>query len=382
VRILKVSDVYFPRVNGVSTSIQTFRRSLRQLGHETVLVAPAYPGQPADDEPGIVRVPSRGVPRDPEDRMMRYRDLVASVRALVAGGGFDAVHVHTPFLAHYAALDARRRFGLPVVETYHTYFEEYLYHYVPLVPGALLRFLARRLTVSQCNAVDLLVVPSEAMLGVLRRYGVRARTVVIPTGIELERFRRGDGERFRRLHGIDAGRPVLAHISRVAFEKNIDFIVRSFARVHAARPDALLLIAGEGPAETRLRSLAVRLGLADAIRFLGYLDRAAALRDCYSAADIFVFASRTETQGLVLLEAMALGVPVVSTAVLGTADVLRGAEGAIVVEEDEAGFAAAVLDLIRDPGARARLASGGPVAASRWSATAQAQRLAQLYPAV
>ncbi len=378
-RILKISDVYFPRVNGVSTSIQTFRDSLHRLGHETVLVAPAYPGQALDQEAGIERVPARGVPRDPEDRMMKYRALVGRAERLLAQGGFDLIHVHTPFLAHYAGLAVGRGGGLPVVETYHTYFEEYLHHYVPFLPGALLRFLARRLTVSQCNALDALVVPSGAMLEVLRRYGVTARAQVIPTGLDLAAFEGGDGERFRARHGIAPGRPLLAHISRVAFEKNIDFVLRAFARVHAARPDALLVIAGEGPAEGRLRGLAARLGLGEAVLFVGYLDRRSTLLDCYRAADVFVFASRTETQGLVLLEAMALGVPVVSTAVLGTAEVLAGARGARVVAEDESQFATAVLEVLGDAELRRQLAAGGLSTARDWSAAAAAERMAALY---
>lgn len=380
-RILKLSDVYFPRVNGVSTSIQTFRAALERLGHEVDLVAPAYPGS-VEPDPDIERVPSRPVPRDPEDRLMRYRSLLAAGRRLAAARRCDLIHVHTPFLAHYAGLRLGRELGLPVVETCHTHFEEYFHHYLPFLPAGVLRFAARRLTVSQCNAVDALVVPSRAMLSVLRRYGVATTAEVIPTGLDLTRFRGGDGARFRQAHGIEPGRPVLAHISRVAFEKNIDFVLRAFARVRSVRPDALLLIAGEGPAEAHLRALAARLGIAEGVRWAGYLDRGGALLDCYRAADVFVFASRTETQGLVLLEAMALGVPVVSTAVLGTAEVLEGAEGALVVGEEEGAFAEAVLGLLADPALRARLSAGGRATAARWSAESLAARLAGLYAGV
>jgi len=261
-RILKLSDVYFPRVNGVSTSIQTFRQSLYELGHETVLLAPDY-GEPGQrEEAGVRRVAARRVPLDPEDRMMQYRRLLGQARDTLRGGGYDVVHVHTPFLAHYAGVRLRREFGVPVVETYHTYFEEYLHHYVPFLPGGVLRLLARRFAVSQCRAVDALVVPTHAMLEVLRRYGV---------------------------------------------------------------------------------------------------------------------AARTETQGLVLLEAMALGVPVVSTAVLGTTEVLRDAEGAIVVREEESEFAAAVLGLLDDPELQTTLRAGGARTAARWSATSLAGRMAELY---
>ena len=136
---------------------------------------------------------------------------------------------------------------------------------------------------------------------------------------------------------------------------------------------------GEGPALARLRRLAHELGLAAAVRFVGYLDRATRLLDCYRAADAFVFASRTETQGLVLLEAMALGVPVVSTAVMGTRDIVGPERGALVAADDERDFAAKVIGLLRDPLLRARLSAEGREYASTWGATALAERLEAFY---
>ena len=380
-RILMVSDVSFPRVNGVSTSIRTFRQSLAELGHQTRLIAPAYPGGSAEPEPDVIRIPSRAVPRDPEDRLMSRRKLVALADRLAAQA-FDLVHVHTPFVAHYAGVALARRLGIPVIETYHTFFEEYLYHYVPLLPRAWTRLLARRVSASQCAEVDALVVPSPQMLAMLRGYGVATRAVVLPTGIDLARFRGGDGVAFRRRFGIAPRRPVLVHISRVAHEKNIDFVLEAVAVARRAVPDVLLVVAGEGPALPHLRRLAVRLDLAASVLFVGYLDRDGALLDCYRAGDAFVFASRTETQGLVLIEALALGVPVISTAVMGTADVLGGVAGAIVAPDEVEGFAATIVRVLGDPLLRARLAAAAPVDAAAWSAAALAVRLVALYAEV
>jgi glycosyltransferase involved in cell wall biosynthesis len=376
-RILMVSDVCFPRVNGVSTSIATFRDSLHEQGHETTLIAPAYPTAP-DDEPGLIRIASRGVPRDPEDRLMSRRRIDALAPAL-ATRGYDVVHVHTPFVAHYAGVALGRRLGVPVVETYHTFFEEYLHHYVPLLPRGLTRRIARAASAAQCRAVDALVVPSRQMLARLHEYGVTTRAEVLPTGVDLGRFRGGDGAAFRARHGIPADRPVLVHISRVAHEKNIDFVLEALVEVRRSVPDVLLVIAGEGPALGHLQAMVRRLGLGPNVLFVGYLERATTLLDCYRAGDAFVFASRTETQGLVLLEALALGTPVVSTAVMGTADVLAGAGGALVAPDEVCGYAACVVQVLRDGVLRARLAAAAPADAARWSASAMATRLAALY---
>jgi glycosyltransferase involved in cell wall biosynthesis len=377
--VLLISDVYFPRVNGVSTSIRSFRDGLAAAGVASTLVAPEYPGSSPDaDEPGVVRVPSGSVPRDPEDRRMRRGALRAALRRL-DHGQFDLVHVQTPFLAHYAGVRHARRHGIPVIATCHTLFEEYLHHYVPLLPRALGRGVARALTRSQCRALDAVVAPSEPMRDLLGDYGVRTSVGVIPTGLPPDRFEPGDGARFRAAWRIAPDRPLLLYVGRVAHEKNIDFLVHAFGVLRTTRPDALLVIAGEGPARPHLAGLVRSLGLERDVAFVGYLERGQALRDCYAAADVFVFASRTETQGLVLLEAMAQARPVVSTAHLGTASVLRGGCGASVVPEDRAAFARAALELIEDPVRAARAGATARRYAASWSSATMARRLAALY---
>jgi len=189
----------------------------------------------------------------------------------------------------------------------------------------------------------------------LRAYGVNVAMAIAPTGIEADKLATGDGAGFRARHGIVSKRPTLVHVGRVAFEKNIDFLLRVLVRVRESIADVLLVIAGEGPALKHLQRLTSRLGLEDCVLFVGYQDRESALLDCYCAGDVFVFASHTETQGLVLLEAMALGVPVVACAILGTKDILDPARGALVVQPHEGEFASAVVALLRDPALRDRL---------------------------
>src|SRR5580698_3175512 len=181
-RVLFISDVYFPRVNGVSTSIRTFRSDLPAAGVTSVLLAPAYPGDADEHESDIVRVASSGVPRDPEDRRMHLGALRRSLAGL-RSEAFDLVHIHTPFLAHYAGVRFARGAGIPAVATYHTFFEEYLHHYVPLLPRPLGRMLARRFTRSQCAQVQALIAPSEPMRELLADYGIDTPIRVIPTGI-------------------------------------------------------------------------------------------------------------------------------------------------------------------------------------------------------
>jgi glycosyltransferase involved in cell wall biosynthesis len=376
-RILMISDVYFPRINGVSTSIRYFRKELADLGHEVTLIAPRY-GPGDDPDAAVFRIPSRFLPIDPEDRMMK-RGCIAALQSTLEQSRFDIIHIQTPFVAHYAGVALSRRLGIPRVETCHTHFEEYLHHYLPFLPRPLMRLLARRFNRSQCNDVNGVIVPSQAMLDVLRGYGIERPIEIIPTGIEENFFRQGDGAKFRAEHGVAAERPVLVHVGRLAHEKNIDFLMHMLRELRAAIPDVLLLIAGEGPAERHLRELAGRLELNGSVKFTGYLDRGTTLLDCYAAGDAFVFSSKTETQGLVLLEAMAQGTPVVSVSELGTRDILLEGQGAVIAPEHAGEFAMRVACLLRDSGMRAWLAAAARNHARRWSSRRFAERKAAFY---
>lgn len=376
-KILFISDVYFPRINGVSTSIETFRRNLRAQGHTVHLIAPDYLA-PSADETDIMRVPSRYLPFDPEDRLMSYGWVMQRLNQL-RDEQYDIIHIQTPFVAHYLGTKLARLLNIPCVETYHTFFEEYLYHYVPVVPKALMKFIAKRFSRHQGNSLDGMVVPSYPMLHVLKDYGVTTHSEVIPTGIEPASFVRGDREAFRKSYNIPQDRPVLLFVGRVAHEKNIGFLLKVLDRVRKEIPEVLFVIAGEGPARESLVHETNALGLNENITFLGYLDRHTELNNCYRSADIFIFSSRTETQGLVLLEAMAQGVPVVSTAELGTRDVLRDGLGVWIAKEELTDFSEKVVKMLKDAEVRQSLGESGREYALDWSASKQAERMSAFY---
>ncbi|WP_434513826.1 glycosyltransferase [Dechloromonas sp. ARDL1] len=328
-------------------------------------------------QPGIVRVAGRPVPGDPEDRMVGWRAMHRAVLAEAAD--CDLIHVQTPFIAHYAGLKAGRRLGRPVVATYHTLFEEYLQHYAPFLPAAWLRALARRFSRRQCNALDAVIVPSTAMRQRLEAYGVTAPLHVLPTGIPMAQFADGNGMDFRLRHGIAEDRPLALFVGRVAHEKNIGFLLEAMVHARQRRPDLLLMIAGEGPAMGDLQKQVTTLGLTESVRFVGYLDRRQGLPDCYAAADVFVFASRTETQGLVLLEAMAAGLPVIALAEMGTIDILAPGRGAFSPPGDSKAFGETLGHFVDHPAAWRHLGDEAPLYAREWSDEAMAGRLAQLY---
>jgi len=383
--ILMLSDVYFPRVNGVSSSIRTFAQELVSLGHGVSLVVPAYDEaldrQHHDEGFEVLRLPSRTIFFDPEDRLMKASALT-SVLPQLAARRWDAIHIHTPFRAHQLGVRLARATGLPTVETYHTFFEEYVAHYLPWLPKPVLRYGARALSRRLCHEVEHLIVPSQQMVDVLDRYGIRTPSTVIPTGIHLDEFAGGDGAGFRAKHGIAPSQPTLVTVSRLAQEKNIMFLLDVVKALIGEFPALCFIVAGEGPDAPRLKQRTAELGLGNTVRFFGNLDRRTTLLDCYRAGDVFVFASPTETQGLVLIEAMALGVPIVSTAVMGTATVLENARSARISVENVAEFAGHVAALLRSAEERRALSAHGAADAARWSAPALMHKVVKLYASI
>ena len=379
-KILFISDVYFPRINGVSTSIETFRHELHAQGHIVHLIAPDYCA-PSTDESGILRVPARTIPFDPEDRLMRSGWVMQQLDTLRAEG-YHLIHIHTPFVAHYLGLRLAHELDIPCVETYHTFFEEYIHHYLPFLPRKLACAAARFISRRQGNSVDAMIVPSRPMLETLQTYGVSTRTEIIPTGLQPHSFAPGDGMGFRDRYGIARERPMLLFVGRVAHEKNIGFLLRVVQRARQDVADVLLVIAGEGPARAGLMQEVENSGLSGNVLFIGYLDRHTELNNCYRAADIFVFSSRTETQGLVLLEAMAQGVPLVSTAEMGTRDVLHEGAGVWIAKEEVEAFSAKVVRMLGDADARRWLGEAGRDYALGWSAARLAARMQDFYQSV
>jgi glycosyltransferase involved in cell wall biosynthesis len=365
-------------VNGVSTSINTFANELKAFGHQVTLIAPSY-GDDDQHEDWIHRVPSRKIYFDPEDRLMNFGKLKALL-PWIEERHFDVIHIHTPFAAHYIGIHFGKKLDIPVVETYHTFFEDYLHHYLPFIPQFISRRLARSLSRRQCNAVDGIVSPSKPMLDVLKDYGIETSAEVVATGLDASSFAKVDGEYFRICHHIPLTQPMLLFVGRVAHEKNIEFLLEMHVKLIKKHPDALLVITGEGPAEESIQASITRLGLVNSVKMINYLDRSHELIACYNAADVFVFASKSETQGLVLLEAMAQGTAIVALAELGTKSILVEGEGVFIAKDDTQDFADKVSMFLSDPLKRKSVGERGrQYAKDKWGANVLAKKVAKFY---
>ncbi|MBU2742995.1 MULTISPECIES: glycosyltransferase [Acidithiobacillus] len=378
-RILMISDTYFPRISGVATSIRSFRQGLELLGHEVDLLIPDY-GSCTSEEYGIYRIPARNIPFFPEERLMQPRALL-KIKTGLKARHYDILHIQTPFVAHYLGNHLARSLKLPVISSYHTYFEAYLGHYYRKIPGPLRKAMARIPSRQQCAAINGLIVPSQAMAEVLWDYGIRTPTRVIPTGIRINHQTHNTSHRqdFRTRYNLDQNCPVLLYAGRMAPEKNIGLLLSMLKQLRQQFPDILLLLVGDGPARSNLENEVQSSQLAQNVRFLGYLDHVAELPQAYAAADLLVFASETETQGMVLLEALAAGLPIVAVPAMGAADVLRSSLGTRSAPAEANTFARTCAELLADENLRQQLSDEARKLAQDWAESAMVAKLAEFY---
>lgn len=361
------TEVYHPIVNGIVASVDGLACGLRTLGHEVYCFAPRVPGYEERDEP-VFRMPSLPLPVQAPYRLtvplVSRRNRHAIINRL------DILHAHSPFVTGWMAVRYARRLRIPLVYTYHTQLEEYA-HYVPFELQATRR-AASTLTRGFANLADAVIVPTDSMRDHLIDLGVTVRVEVIPSGIDLSHF--GSGTRKAELRaslGVRGGERMLLFVSRLAREKNVDLLIDALRAVPVT---AKLIIAGDGPERAALEARAVEHGIADRINFLGPVKRAR-LPDLYASADAFVFPSVTETQGLVLVEAMAAGTLVIAADAPPVREVLGGAGRLVAADVTAFADAIAGVPLSPDPNESAKACA----AAARYSIERQAQYVASLY---
>ena len=377
-KIALVTDTYFPRINGVATSTQIFAEEFAKLGHEVHIYAPEFPNSMDENSTfKVYRFPSMYLFFDPEDRLGLPNKDKKLVQQFI-DNKYDIVHTQTPFTIGGPAVKWARKSGAKVVHTYHTLFAAYTEHYLWFLPKALGIWYAESTSRRYCNSCDLLITPSTEMQNVLASYRVQKPIEVIPTGIRLERFIGKDGNRFRKMKGYQPEDKLLLFMGRVAEEKNIDFLLKVVDRLKNKVPHLKFFIAGEGAAKKRLEKMVDELQLQDVVHFAGYLSKED-WRDCYAGSDLFVFASVTETQGLVVTEAMAAGTPVVAVGEMGIKDVMASNKGGLVTKLDEDEFTDAVYRMMTDKALYEQKKSETLAEADKWSSTSMAKRMISAY---
>ncbi len=373
--ILMFTNTFTPHVGGVARSVQQFASEYRMRGHRVLIVAPEFTPH-IDDEIDVVRFPAL--------QQFNGSDFSVAVpipgflNAVVHDFQPDIVHTHHPFVLGDTAQRFAAKYDVPIVFTHHTQYEKYT-HYVPGDSPLMQRF-AVELAVGYCNLCDAVIAPSATIRDRLIQQGVDVPIEEIPTGVDTMAFGQGDGAAARRTYGIPANRFVIGHVGRLAPEKGLEFLAAAVSRFVVDHHDACFLVAGSGPSEQTIKAAFSANGISDRLVLAGQLEREQ-LADAYAAMDVFAFASQSETQGMVLTEAMAAGIPVVAVDAAGVREVLRSMQNGIALtREDTALFAQALLTIAAmSPKNYDFLAKGARRTADKFSITSTTDAALNLY---
>lgn len=328
--ICMMTNTYLPHVGGVARSVSTFAEEYRKRKHRVLVVAPEFEGKPLSQRAAAIveRVPA----------IQKFNDSDFSVKLPLVGGltprldafAADIVHAHHPFLLGDTALRVAASKNAPVIFTHHTRYEDYT-HYVPFDSPAL-KEAAINISTHFANLCDAVIAPSESLARLIRRRGVEVPIRVVPTGIDVAAFASGNRQRFRVKFKLPDDTFVVGHVGRLAPEKNLEYLAEAVGQFLHRSPAARFLVIGTGPSEDKLQEICARQGVADRLLLAGK-QTGRPLADAYNAMDAFVFASFSETQGMVLAEAMAAGLPVVALNASGVREVMRDGKNGFMLEK-------------------------------------------------
>ncbi len=368
-----LTDTYFPQINGVSISIQTFCEEFEKYGHHVLIIGPKVAGAEESTEK-LWRIFSIPFPFQKE-----YRIILPISRKLK---GFkekkiDIIHGQTPFAMGYLSLYLSRKYSLPLIHTYHTYFEKYM-HYLPFLPKKLGVRYARYESRRFYNRCDHIVVPSSPMAKRLSRYGVEKPISVIPTGVNSKKPRTSEIRTLRDYLQMSPSERYLIFVGRLGKEKNVYFLLESFKLISDSLTGTRLLIVGDGPEKSEMMNKARELGILSKIRFFGYIPHQQVF-SAYAISTLILFPSKTETQGLSLLEGLSMGVPAIGINAMGVRDILSRNEGGFLTRDSVKEFSEKAIELLTDETLYRQKQKEAIAKAEHFSSEEMAKKMIHLY---
>ncbi|MBS0013204.1 MAG: glycosyltransferase [Desulfobacterales bacterium] len=376
--ICMFTNTYLPHVGGVARSVSLFETDLRKLGRNVLIVAPTFP----DKKPG--REKNSRVLRVPAIQNFNGSDFSVSIPIpFIIDEEIDAfapdiIHSHHPFLLGDAAMRTAYRRGLPLVFTHHTLYEQYT-HYVSSQSPTMKKFVIK-MTTAYANMCTHVVAPSQSIADLLKQRGVKTPVTPIATGVDYEAFQGGSGQQFRKEFSIPQNARVIGHLGRLAREKNLSFLTQAVAAYMKQDPEAWFVVVGDGPEREQMEKDFAGQGLGGRLVMAGK-QTGDALINAYHAMDLFVFSSKSETQGMVVTEAMAAGNPVVALDASGVREVVRDEHNGRLLDEnaDTETFARVIAQCFADDGRLQAYAENARDTARQFDRMHCAQKLSDLY---
>ena len=366
------SDSALPILNGVSVSIDALVRELRSRGHSVHVFTTSYPKH-KDDDPNTHRFLSIWTPwtKGYPLAVPPFYPMLHEFRK----HRYDLIHTHTPFTVGFVGLRWAQSHEIPIVTTYHTNYDKYAY-YMPFTPKRYLRYKIAKHLNWYYNSVAQVITPSEASHKWLLRHSVKTPITVIPTGVPLPRMI--DRSEARAELGIHLDSKIVLYAGRIAKEKNLGVLLQAMRSVFRHDADVRLLIVGDGPAREEYSLMARQLDIGDRVKFVGFVPRAEVDR-YYAAADLFAFSSMTETQGLVIVEAMTYGLPALVVQGGGAGEAVVDGENGFLVRNNPDEFAERVLNVLSDEVLYTKLSDGARTTAREYSVPNMADRVLAVY---
>lgn len=352
------TDCYYPQVNGVVTSILMLEEELIKLGHEVTIVTVKVPHH-IDDKPNVLRINSIPFAKWKEFRLgvPFFSETYKSIKHM----NFDVIHTHTEFSVGVLGKYMARSLEIPCIHTYHTMYEDYTHYIYNLKHGKnVVKRIIKKGSKQYVKKYDGIIAPTDKTRYALRSYGVKNDIYVVPTGIDLHAFHKYDidNPKIKNIlnkYNITQDDNIILSLGRVSEEKSIQTIINQMDSILRVNPNTKLIIVGDGPYKKKLEKLCQSLNLAEHVVFTGQVEFSE-VSYFYSIANVFVSASKTETQGLTIMEAMASGVPVIVYDDLNVKDiVIDDVSGRLFTTEDE--LSTKLIDCFNDSSKTSQLAT-------------------------
>jgi len=340
---------YLPNPYGVPGSIESFRKAFESLGQQVFIFAPHWPGY-VDENKNIFRYPAMNISYKIKFPLaIPYSGKTDKILEKLE---IDIIHSQHPNLLGSAAMKWARKKNIPIVFTWHTLYDQYA-HFVPIVPKKISAWWIIRKARLYANKCDAVITPTPFVKEIIQGWGVTNKNMIaIPTGVEESFFIGADRESVRKKYNIADDEIVLILLTRFTAEKNVEFLFESVAEVLRNNKKVKFLVCGEGYLRGKLEQIVVENKLASQVIFAGFIDNDDK-EDYYATGDIFIFASKSETQGMILTEAMYSNLPIVAVRAPGAQDIIVDGETGYLIEKEQLAtyLAVGINYLLADPAA-------------------------------
>jgi glycosyltransferase involved in cell wall biosynthesis len=369
------TNTYFPICYGSVISIESFRKNLEKLGHTVYVFAPSHRGY-KDENKKIFRYPSF---------LFRYKidypvsiPISSFINNKIKELDLDIIHVHQPFSLGKEGLRFARKLKIPVIFTYHAKYEDYV-HYVPFLPEGLLVDLVKKEAVNFANKCDLTITPSEGIKKIIKRRGVSEKLIkVLPTGIDCQSFENGNRAKIREQYAIKKDEKLFLNIGRINEEKNLKMLFKTVKELILENSKIKMMFVGEGFLKDDLLKMAKKAGISDNVIFTGFIEYEK-IKDYLKAADVYLQTSKSETQGITILEAMASEVPIVAVKATGTEDFIVNNKNGFLTKNQSKDFHDKIKFLLKNPLIKNKMIIQAKKDAKKFEEKKQAQKLENIY---